>query len=334
MLSETIRKIKRESDFDEKARTAAELLAQTRAQSARIAPFARAAWNLDLLFLLLAILFVHFMLYFDAVKGILPTGLCQLMAPIFHASELTNEVKAWLYCLLGLVTVPAVFDVLLAAVCKRASKAAGETAAPAWIRTPEKLEDAPYDRRKELRRMEDTLEEVWKELNIVSLPVWIGQLLCALFMIPVAIPLCCIAVEEAVEEGGKIEVILACVILFLLILGAFQLLLRLQLSVLRLSFSGWKNIRQVKKLRAAFIQEAKKICPGYLTKEEEKAKDEVDRAIRAKRLAAERRSAGHTVSWYTEESSSSALTDRDHDDLDAVLDSLRDNYGSDWSDGV
>ena len=336
MLSKIIRKIDSESDLSKKVIAVSELSAQIEVQKVRTARFARFAWVLDMLFLLLAILVFNIALFYEYVKDyltdVLPAEICRMIEPVSNALYaddiiLTDELKGWLYCLLGLVVLPVVFYVILAIVYNLSPKATAKPLNEVRTGTPEKLK---------LRYMEETLENSWSELSsmvhsIYGFVLVLGIILCVLATIPVAIGLIAIVVAERGLIGLDLSHILAVITVAALFAGLFMLLIFLKACVLILCFSIMKDEKQVDRLYDRFIKEAKKICPTYMTREEERKAEKRQKERELERewilYRAEHPSSIGT-GYYT--GGYSGSTPRDDDALDAVAKAMSDEYGPDW----
>ena len=330
MLSKIIRKIGSESDLDKKVVAVSELSAQIEVQKVRTARFAKFAWVLDMLFLLLAILVFYIPFFYEYIKDyltdVLPAEICRMIEPVYNALYaddmiLTDEVKGWLYCLLGLVVLPVVFYVILAIVNNHSPNATVKPLNEVRAGTPEKLK---------LRYMEETLENAKSELfsmfySICGFVLVLGIILCALFAVPIAI------IIPMAVDANILEYIFVDIFAVALFAVLFMLLIFLKACVLILCFSIMKDEKQVDQLYDRFIKEAKKICPAYMTREEEREAEK-----RRKERELEREwilyRAEHPSSigtgYYTGGYSSS--TSRDDDALDAVAQAMSDEYGSDW----
>lgn len=332
-LTKTIHKIKSESDrtrrvyiADEMSDQANELLDQAKGIGSHIAPFAKFAWRLDMLFLSCVVLLFYLMLLFLFVGDFLPPETYQNIDSIEPAGD---ENVFW-YILLGLLTVPIAFDLIIAVVCKHTPAAEGKPA-DVKAKTRQKmspLSDPWQDTRERLHRVEDTLDDVRKELDPVHpLPAGTGAVLSLLFTLCMGIMWVYILWEEF--ASGLLELFagfLGGALLLGLSFGLFQLLLWLKQCVLALFFSNWKCRRQAGKLFAVFVKEIKKMDPLYITKKE---KEDRAKNARAPVHGAKFRGSGSFGSYGSGYGSD---WNRINDDLDALRHAgeITKTYGEDW----
>lgn len=252
MLSESICKVKAESDFNRKALAAEKLLDPARALRMHTARFTRITWNLDMLFFLFAVLVFNAVVYFEGIENILPTELRQIIEPIYQSyqsSKLTNELRQWLYCILGLLALPVVFVIPLAVVCNHTSVTAGKSADGAKDRVPKKWDEAE-DAQEKLSCVQDMLDDVQKELNPTNyLPVGISSVAIILFLLPAVVMTCySVATENAPTIFDRLLLILAGAVVLFLFLASLGLIFCLKQYILELFFSSWKCRKEAKEL--------------------------------------------------------------------------------------
>ncbi len=254
-LSESMHKCKDASDLNKKVLAAEELSVHAGELGAHTARFTRIAWILTMLFLFLAILVFEGVLLFEAIETVLPPEMHRIIESVYYSSSiftedanvvLSDEVKLWLYCISGLVAIPAAFDVILAAKCRRTPVTVGKTAAKVKPNLP--FEDSQWVW-KNLDYVAKTLDSVRNELNPGhTIPFGTSLVLCILFLAPAEV-MAFFTLEENI-----LIVIIAGIICFLLCSVPFCLILILQLSVLTFFFTNRKSIKQAEELRREFLQ--------------------------------------------------------------------------------
>lgn len=279
LLSESVHKVSGESDLDKKALAAKELLSQARDLGAHIGRFARTAWILTMLFFFFALMTFCGVVCFELFEGILPQEVCRIIEPIYQSDGFSDEIKAWLDCILVLLAVPVVIDVFLAVVCRLASVTAEKAAGGAQAQTC----GEPDDFSEKLSRLETTLNDVQNELSPArTIAFGSGVLLCLVSMIPITISIIQACAEHNISGiGSLIMTVIAGAILFALVLGALLVLLCLELFVLTVCFSSWKSDRQIKKMCNDFT----KNLPEYKRQCAEEALRREAEALERQRLA-------------------------------------------------
>ena len=242
-------KFKAESDLNRKTIAAEELLGHARDLGTHTARFARIAWVLDMLLFLPAVLAFSIMLLIVSMEDAIPPEIYQT----FYSS--LNAIDPFLSLLLvsGPFVLPVVFDVILAAVCKRSPVTEGKAVGGA---KPEKRRNVEGMYGK-LGRVEDALKGLQNELNPAhTLPFGKSRVLCIFSIIPLAAMLYEIDVKERMAASSDlveiISYIFACAATFLLALGCLWLILWLKRCVLKLIFSSWKSRIQAQKLCKEF----------------------------------------------------------------------------------
>lgn len=236
-LSTSIRKAKDETEFTNKILAAKELLGSARILGTHTARFSSIAWNLDMLFLALAILLFYAALLAGALKDVMPAAIYQAI-----------DSDGFLYFLLGLVAIPAVFHIIFAVVCRLTPVTVGEQEEPG------STEDAPGDVQEKLQQMEKILKDMQKALDPVEYFPDRSVALSIFFAIPLAITTFFSGVERKPSSIlGFLGVVFACIILFVLVFGLFVLLLDLKMWLSALFYSSWKCRKQAKKLLDEFL---------------------------------------------------------------------------------
>lgn len=313
MLSDAIYMFTRASDLDRKILAVEGLLFRTKELKSRTKRFTKIAWTLDLILLFFAVLVFHSVLYIAFFYEVIESRLPPVIYQILDRLSLTG----WLYCLLALVTLPVVSDIIFAIVCKHPAKAKVKIPKKAWTGTREKL-----------RHIEDTLDNTLHELPWGFYRGSEGHVLCALATGLLLIGLLYLYLSDHSTAAKPFhrdeEAIFTALLISATFAGLFELLLLLKNTILNLAFSNRKNRKQIQRLRDQFFKYAKSICPEYKTRSEEYAEREKQRKQN------EIRHYTGDSTGYLDNSSYTPLTDKDHDDLDAVAKAMADHYGPDW----
>ena len=321
MLFSAMSRVKNADTVEELVRATADLDVKAGVRRKSAEYFSQIAWVLNLLLFSLSNLAICIPLVFYAAltmgvsPDILPEWLREFLLSDFSYDSPVAVV--WLYIILGPLLLALTFDIVLAVASKFPTSAGGEQVATDVLR--KKLPD-------QMRYVEDTLHRVSGQIGSSGFePGSARHVLSVLFAIVSLIAF----VLEYGTSGMKDLMILP--ISALMYFGLCELVLLVQYVALCLCFLGLWGTLRAKRLTREFIKAAKQISLGYLSAEERWKKDEQERAEReAAELEQYWRDHPVTVDWRDSQEGSSSLTSHDHDDLDAVLKSLYDTYGSDW----
>lgn len=223
MIEESVEEVSDADGLEGKAIAAEELLGQTQALGRHTGRYARVAWYLDMLCFLLMILFLY--------VSLLPESSSLGMA-VFGVLRI-EDMSGYLRFLLILALLPAAFDLILSAVCKRTLVTVG-------------LSGGPRRGGNIMQRLKNALYDAQGELNPTNyLPAWTVYLVGILFMIGAAALL-----YSTVAARGRVRVstVIAAIVLFVVIFVVFVAVLWVKLLVLSLCFSSGSCKRELAEL--------------------------------------------------------------------------------------
>lgn len=228
MIEEIASAVRGAPGLDQKALAAEGLLDQARSLGTHTGRYARVAWCLDMLCFLVMTLFL--------CASMLPESFSPGAYSVFEAFFgllRIDDMADYLRLLLVLLMLPAAFDLILSAICKRTLVTVEPTAgSPGSGSAMQRIRSALYDAQ--------------GELNPTNfLPAWTVYLTGAIFMVGAAILL-----YSAVTARNRIRVsvVLAAIFLFFMSFLLFVAILWVKLLVLSLCFSSGSCKNELREL--------------------------------------------------------------------------------------
>lgn len=341
MLSETIDRLYESDSVEELIQAAADLEVQAEERMRRTGRVAWIAYAIHGALFLLAGLLLCGGLWVRFVGGpdILPPALYGVFQQLFQPGGIMGRTAVWVCTVIGLLILPLVFNHFLAPVSKPVSARAEKSA------VEDALQKNLHDRLRwveaSLKRAEWTLRGSSDAFTMsFAISFFTGLAMCVLFALG-GLRILLVYLPTVIEDADFWDALLYAVIGAAVFLALWGVVFLLQFGTLSETYNDLtnKDVRQVTELFKEFIKTAKHLCPGYLTKQEERAKAEAELEWAEEEW---RRKHPVTVDWRdvrdrmerNAQAGSSSLTSHDHDDLDAVQSTLHHHYGCDWLDDM